>query len=150
MENGPQREDGYALLTGDAVGLFIPCTSESCVADNCMVTGHRSLPTTFGWQPISNAFPFFSDYHRRAAAGLAAHHLTRFDTCQIREMPRGKLTCGRRGGGHVLEDCRGAWVWAGSLEDIECGLGMREADAWGSDLCTFGTGKDCLVKRFTE
>jgi hypothetical protein len=26
---------------------------------------------------------------------------------------------------------------------------MREADAWGPDLCTVGTGED-LVKRFTE
>jgi hypothetical protein len=27
---------------------------------------------------------------------------------------------------------------------------MREVDAWGPDLCAVGTGKDCLVKRFTE
>jgi len=60
-------------------------------------------------------------------------------------MPRGKLTCGRRGGGHVLEDCRSAWVWARGLEDIECGLGVREVDAWGPDLCA-----EFLVKRFTE
>ena len=145
MENGPQREGGYALLTGDAVGLFVPCTSESWAADNYMATGRRSLPTTFGWQPISNAFPIFSDHHCRAATGLAAHHLTRFITCQIREMPRGKLTCDRRGGGHVLEDCRGSWVWAGGLEDTECGPGVREVDAWGPDLCAAGN-----VNRFTE
>lgn len=27
VENGPQREDGYALSTGNAVGVFAFCTS---------------------------------------------------------------------------------------------------------------------------
>lgn len=29
VENGPQGEDGYALLTGDDVSVFTPCASES-------------------------------------------------------------------------------------------------------------------------
>ncbi len=103
VENGPQREDGYALSTGNAVGVFALCTSVSWAAN--LAPGRRTLPTTFEWQPLSNAFPILSDYHRRAATGLAAYRHPWFDTSQIREMPRGKFTCGCRGRGHMLEDC---------------------------------------------
>jgi len=69
VENGPRREDGYAPLPGDAGGAPYPRSSSG--------------------SPYRMLFPFFSHHHRRAATGLAAHRLSRFDTCQILKMSRG-------------------------------------------------------------
>ena len=90
MENGPGREDGTALLSGDVVSI-VPTSLTHVQLDNFiyLVLGWYALPTAFERQSLSNAFPFFLDCYRRAAAGLAAHRLPRFDTRQILEMPRG-------------------------------------------------------------
>ena len=106
VENGPQGEDGYALLRGDDVSAFTPCASESGTVNPIYgAAGRRSSPTVFERQPLPSALPILSDHHRRVATGLAAGRLAWFDPGQIRKMPRGKFTCGRRGWRHVLEGC---------------------------------------------
>jgi hypothetical protein len=139
VENGPQGQDGYTLLTGDDVSVFVPCICDSWAVNPIYGTpGWRSSPTVFEWQSLSSPLPILSDHHRRAATGLAAGRLAWFDTGQIREMPRGKLTCGCRGWGHVLEDRRDARVWVGGIEKGEHKVGVREIDAWRPDLCAVG------------
>jgi hypothetical protein len=104
VENGPQGEDGYAL-TGDDVSVFTPYHASGSRNPIYGAAGQRSPPTVFERQPLPSALPILSDHHRRVATGLAAGRLAWFDTGQIRKMPRGKFTCGRRGWRHVLEDC---------------------------------------------
>jgi hypothetical protein len=88
VENGPRREDGYAPLSGDAVSDFL-WPAVSWAAKVHAGTGRLTSPKAIEWQPLSNALPVLFDHYRRAAAGLAAHHLPWFDTCQILKVPRG-------------------------------------------------------------
>jgi hypothetical protein len=60
VENGPQGQDGYTLLTGDDVSVFIPCISDSWAVNSIYGTQDGAVHRRYSsGSPYRVLFPFF-------------------------------------------------------------------------------------------
>jgi hypothetical protein len=89
VENGQKRNDGYMLMTGGAVSALRYVLTLASGQWLLLASGWCASPTEFEQQPLSNAFPFLPDHHRRVITGLATRRLSWGGTCQVLEMPWG-------------------------------------------------------------